>query len=156
MEGEGGGWSLPAWVKAIEEDEKAHQKKLEDLAFDKSRELRDLQTRRTRVSEKLEEHEHLVKRYETATENFDRFESMRLNSLDRLDSPLNVEVSDEPSVDTEPYSHHPLLKLSIGSLLGLVLGMGLALFREVTCGRVRFKHDLIDDFALPVVGVLPR
>ena len=153
---QGGGWALPAWVTAIAEEEKAHQRKLELLAIQRSKELRDHQTKRSRISDKLDEHENLGKRYDTATENFDRFEMMRLESLDLLDSPLNIQVSDEPTVGTQPFSHYPLLKLSIGSLLGLFLGMGLAIFREVTCGKVRFKHDLIDDFALPVVGVLPR
>ena len=119
-------------------------------------ELKALYAERSRVSEKLKEYEDLEERYKDASENFDRFELVKLEALQLLESPLNVQVSDEPAVDPRPVGLPALLKLSLGSLAGLFAGMGLAIILEVLCGKIRFKHDLIDDFGLPVVAVLPR
>jgi capsular polysaccharide biosynthesis protein len=37
-----------------------------------------------------------------------------------------------------------------------VLGLGLALVLELLSNKVRFKNDVITEFGIPVVGVIPR
>lgn len=135
-----------------EERESTLEKRSALLAAD----LKRLWTEKYDISDKLKDHQALGARYANANENYERFELMKLEALHLLESPLNVQVSDEPSVNTEPTGLPPLLKLAAGSLLGVFLGMGFALLREIFCGRIRFKHDLMDDFGLPVVTVLPR
>lgn len=134
----------------------ARQSTIEKRAATLTVELKRLWTEKYEISDKLKEHRILESRYANANENHERFELMKLEAIHLMESPLNVQVSDEPSVNTEPAGLPPLLKLAAGSALGVFLGMGLALLLEILCGRIRFKHDLIDDFGLPVVAVLPK
>ena len=119
-------------------------------------EYKRLWDEKNRISDGLKELEDLDERYDSANENVENFERVKLEALHLLESPLNVQVSDEPAVDTSPVGMQPLGKVFLGSLAGLALGVVLAILREVLCGKVRFKHDLIEDFGLPVVSVVPR
>lgn len=117
--------------------------------------IRSLSDERDRVSDKLKQLEELETRYNSATETLDHFEAMKLASL-HMQSPLNVQISDDPAVDSSPVGLDPLTKICLGSLAGLFLGVFCALLFEILCGKVRFKRDVIDDFGLSVVAVLPR
>lgn len=133
-----------------------HQTKLEKRAAFLATELKRLRNEKNHIGDKLKQLQGLEKRYENVHESFENFAQVKSDLLQQLESPLNVQVSDEPAVDTKPVGLNPLMKLFLGSLVGLLIGVISAVFLEVVCGRVRFKHDLIDDFGLPVVSVLPR
>jgi uncharacterized protein involved in exopolysaccharide biosynthesis len=67
-----------------------------------------------------------------------------------------VQVSDSPYVSQQPYNYHPFLYMAAGCGGGLFVGILLALALEIFSRKVRFKHDIIADYGLPVVGVVPR
>jgi capsular polysaccharide biosynthesis protein/Mrp family chromosome partitioning ATPase len=54
------------------------------------------------------------------------------------------------SVPTAPVSPHHLLDLLLGALAGLVLGVGLAVLREFTSGRIRDEADVARIVDVPV------
>ena len=67
---------------------------------------------------------------------------------------VKIQELDAPSVSSEPVS--PFKNVLKGVLAGLMAGLGLAIFFELFSKKVRFKQDIIDEFGIPVVGVLPK
>lgn len=66
-------------------------------------------------------------------------------------APLKLTVIDPASYDEEPVSPNPLLNLTLAGLFGLVLGVCVALAREVLNVSVRHPEDLGPD-AAPTMG----
>jgi len=66
-------------------------------------------------------------------------------------------VVDAATPPTRPASPKPTLNLAIGLAAGLVLGIGLALYREGIDGLVRTERDIVEMLGVPVLAVLlPR
>lgn len=67
---------------------------------------------------------------------------------------LVVRVFDAPHVDELPTS--PVAKLIFGGIIGLALGLMLAITREALDSRMRGSSDAESWFRAPVVGALPK
>jgi capsular exopolysaccharide synthesis family protein len=67
----------------------------------------------------------------------------------------NAELVQRADVPTSPSSPQPKRDALIGGILGLVLGLGLALLRERLDRRLKGPEELGDAFALPVLGTIP-
>lgn len=103
-------------------------------------------------------YQDLEERLQQARENRQHLGVVLQEAMDVLESQrtLKVKVSNEPTVDVDPYNYRPLRMLGFGALGGLFAGLVLCVLLEVLCGKVRFKHDLIDDFGLPVIAVFSK
>lgn len=53
-------------------------------------------------------------------------------------------------------NRHPWVKLGIGAVIGLVLGIGISLLLETLDGSVRQKNELTSLLRVPELGVIPR
>lgn len=69
---------------------------------------------------------------------------------------VGVQVVDAATVPSGPVSPKPLLNMIFGGLLGLLVGIGLALARERLDGRIRTADEAERELGLPVLGVVPR
>ena len=85
-----------------------------------------------------------------------RLEEYTLSSDLRPGEAILITRANEPTVAWEPFEYYPVRKVLIGSCVGLMIGVFLAVILELLCGKVRFKHDIIEDFGLPVVAVFPK
>lgn len=65
-----------------------------------------------------------------------------------------VEVIREATVPNKPVSPVPLLNLGLGAVLGLFLGVGLALLRHATDHRLRVPED-VESHGFPLLGGIP-
>lgn len=71
-------------------------------------------------------------------------------------SPVKVTLTKTPVIDTSPVSPKPVRNLLLGVVLGLLLGIGIAVLRHTLDTRVRTKEDveeLSDELA--VIGSIP-
>lgn len=71
-------------------------------------------------------------------------------------SPVKVTLTKTPVVETAPVSPKPVRNILLGLVLGLLLGIGIAVLRHTLDTRVRTKEDvedLSDD--LTVIGSIP-
>ena len=68
----------------------------------------------------------------------------------------NIHVVDPSVVPTAPIKPRVMLNLSIGLLLGLALGVGLAFFQEYLDKTLKTPDDVEQFLRLPSLGVLPR
>lgn len=66
----------------------------------------------------------------------------------------NVSILSRAVVPTEPSSPNVTLNLGVGAMLGLLLGFGAALLREIADRRVRSERDIEAELGLPVLGEL--
>lgn len=94
--------------------------------------------------------EHPVRAKDIANETASIFSSMAENAM-KID---NVQVVDFAAEPEEPVSPRVLLNTILGGLAGLVLGLVLAAFREVTDNRVKDASD-IEGIGLTVLGSIP-
>ncbi|HEV2424140.1 MAG TPA: polysaccharide biosynthesis tyrosine autokinase [Terriglobia bacterium] len=68
----------------------------------------------------------------------------------------NIHVVDPSVVPSGPIKPRVMLNLSIGLLLGLALGVGLAFFQEYLDKTLKTPDDVEQFLRLPSLGVLPR
>jgi succinoglycan biosynthesis transport protein ExoP len=68
----------------------------------------------------------------------------------------NIHVVDPSVIPTGPVKPRVMLNLSIGLLLGLALGVGLAFFQEYLDKTLKTPDDVEQFLRLPSLGVLPR
>lgn len=66
----------------------------------------------------------------------------------------NVSILSPAVVPSEPSSPNAALNLGLGAMIGLLLGFGAALLREIADRRVRSDQDIEVDLGLPVLGEL--
>ena len=57
-------------------------------------------------------------------------------------SPVKVTVVKDATVDTAPVSPRPARNLALGAVLGLLLGFGAALLRDVLDQRIKTQRDV--------------
>lgn len=67
----------------------------------------------------------------------------------------NASLVDEASVPLKPSSPRTSLNLAAGCILGLLVGLGLALQLESAQRQVRTSDDLADILGVPILAVLP-
>lgn len=86
------------------------------------------------------------------------YEQMSSDELDRMQSHrlVQFQLADKPTVDPNPLNRSAKKFMLAGALGGLALGLAFAVLREVLAGRVRFKDDVVGEFGIPVVGVIPK
>ncbi len=140
----------------------AAQKRLEEQIAKRieslTAELREKMVRRTALKEQLAERKRLEDDLQRIRDRRERYSSIRHDTLDMRESWKTVKVQrlDDPHVPSSPHEYRPLFVISLASLGGLGAGILLALVFEIFCRRVRFKHDLLNELDLRVVGVIPR
>jgi polysaccharide biosynthesis transport protein len=67
-------------------------------------------------------------------------------------SPVKVTVVSAPTVPTTPISPKPTRNLALGVVLGLLLGLGLALLRDLLDTTIKVEKDCSEVTDLPVIG----
>lgn len=70
-------------------------------------------------------------------------------------SPVKVTVVQTPTVSTVPTSPRPLRNIALGIVLGLALGAGIALLRELLDTRIRDPRDVEALTDAPIIGGIP-
>lgn len=70
--------------------------------------------------------------------------------------PSTVRIVDRATPETSPVSPKPVKNVVFGALVGLVLGLGLALLLEQLDSRVKREDDLPDVTDLPTLAMIPR
>ncbi|GKX67448.1 YveK family protein [Inconstantimicrobium mannanitabidum] len=73
-----------------------------------------------------------------------------------LISNANVKVVETVRLPEGPSSPNKKLNISIGLLLGLIVGIGLAFFLEVTDTTFKSKEELETILGIPVIGEIPN
>jgi len=66
----------------------------------------------------------------------------------------NVSILSPAVAPTEPSSPKVTFNLALGAMLGVLLGVGIALLREMADRRVRSAQDIEADLGVPVLGAL--
>ena len=79
-----------------------------------------------------------------------------MNDAAKSSQTITVRILDKPTASALPVNHEKFIKVALGGVGGLLGGFLLALTAEVFCRTVRFKKDVIEEFELEVVGVLPE
>ena len=67
-------------------------------------------------------------------------------------SPVKVTVVSAPTVPTTPISPKPTRNLALGVVLGLLLGLGLALLRDLLDTTIKVEKDCAEVTSVPVIG----
>lgn len=82
-----------------------------------------------------------------------------LSELDRTkgssESPVSATLIAEATLAPEPVAPQPLRNVAFGAIAGLVLGLGLALLRDLTDLSVRGEDELRTLTTAPVLGGVP-
>lgn len=68
----------------------------------------------------------------------------------------NVQILDGATLPKNPVSPNVLLNTAIAGMLGLMLGVFVALLREFTDTTVKSVEDLKNSFNIPVIGTIPK
>jgi capsular exopolysaccharide synthesis family protein len=68
---------------------------------------------------------------------------------------VSVSLADAAPLPGSPVRPKPLIYIGIGAILGLLVGVGLALLRERLDSRLRSQDEFESDFALPVLARIP-
>lgn len=69
-------------------------------------------------------------------------------------APIKATVSENASLPTSPYSPQPLRNLGLAAVLGLLLGFGLAVLREVLDTSIKNAGDVSTVADVPVMGTI--
>ena len=78
------------------------------------------------------------------------------STLESQATQTNVSVLKHATAPATPSSPRVKLNLPVALLLGLVLGLATAIFREYRDWRLRTDADVLDALKQPLLGVLPR
>ena len=76
-------------------------------------------------------------------------------SMSTSASPSSLEVTSGPSVSKGPVSPHKKLEWGLGLLIGLLVGLAIAVGREVLDNSVRSTETVRELTGLPVIGSIP-
>lgn len=69
-------------------------------------------------------------------------------------SPIKVSVVEQPTVANDPVSPRPARNLALALVLGLLLGVGLAVLRETLDNTVKNPEDALDAAGSPTLGAI--
>ncbi|MGV3653787.1 MAG: GNVR domain-containing protein, partial [Noviherbaspirillum sp.] len=117
------------------------------LAAQKARVL-DLNQLRDQLKVLANEADSAQRAYETASQRYLQ------NNLEGQSNQSDVAVLSAATVPLLPASPQPVRNSILSALLGLMLGIGLALLAEMMDRRVRSAYDLIEILQAPVLGVM--
>ena len=70
----------------------------------------------------------------------------------RANAPIKASVIDSASLPDSPVSPQPLRNIGLGVVLGLLLGLGLAVMRELLDTSIKSAEDLAEITETPVLG----
>lgn len=70
-------------------------------------------------------------------------------------APLKATVAEEADLPTAPYSPQPVRNLGLAAVLGLLLGLGLAVMRELLDNRIKTPADVNAIADTPVMSTIP-
>lgn len=85
-------------------------------------------------------------------QTIENIERVKTNST----SPVKVTLTQNPVVNTSPVSPKPTRNILLGVVIGLLLGIGIAVLRHTLDTRVRTKEDVEDlSDELTVIGSIP-
>ena len=69
-------------------------------------------------------------------------------------SPIKATIVDSPDVPSTPVSPRPLRNLALAGVLGLLLGLGLALVREMLDTTIKSPQDVTDATDAAILGTI--
>ena len=127
----------------------------------KEKELQDsITTQKAKVlilNKQRDELTVLKRDVDTAQRDFEQI-SMRSSQtrLESLSSQTNIAILNAASEPLEPSRPRILLNVLVAVFLGTLLGVGLALIRELGNRRVRSAEDLLEVIGLPLLAAIPR
>ncbi len=79
---------------------------------------------------------------------------LEASSADTQGSTVRLELVSGPTLDNTPVSPRPLINYSLAAIVGLLIGLGLAITREVIDTSVRTPQALERSSGRPVIGVI--
>ncbi|HTT40615.1 MAG TPA: chain length determinant protein EpsF [Burkholderiales bacterium] len=121
----------------------------EAVAEQKARVLR-LSEGRDEMAVLLKEVDSAQKAYDAASQRFTQ------TSFESQTSQTNISILNRAIAPLEPSFPKPILNCALGLVFGTLLGLGLALLREVLDKRVRSLEDLVTGFDFPVLAALDK
>lgn len=68
------------------------------------------------------------------------------------DAPIKATIAEEASLPASPYSPQPLRNLGLAAVLGLLIGLGAAVLREVLDTTIKSPSDITDTVDIPVMS----
>lgn len=79
------------------------------------------------------------------------------NEIPNIMDVNNVSVLSEAKFENSnsPVSPQPIINLVISLLIGLIVGVGLALLKEVLDKSIKDEQDLERELGLPILGIVP-
>jgi uncharacterized protein involved in exopolysaccharide biosynthesis len=116
----------------------------------------ELQKQRVfRIKQERDELDLLVRDVENARKTYDlALQEFYQNSMESQFNQTNIAVLNKAAVVYRPTSPNWRMNIALGTLLGLVFGVGLALVAEALGRRVRIEEDLSDAIGVPVLTSL--
>jgi uncharacterized protein involved in exopolysaccharide biosynthesis len=81
---------------------------------------------------------------------------LNTTSMQSMVEQTNVSIVDAANIPASHSSPRVLTNLVLGGFAGLLLGVGVALFREVFTRRVYSRDDLISELGIPLLGHLKK
>jgi Mrp family chromosome partitioning ATPase len=79
-----------------------------------------------------------------------------LLGVDKETGGLDIAVVEPAAVSKKPAKPEPKKTMAVAAALGLMLGVGLAIWRDRTDTRLRSSQAVVAALDLPVVGVMPH
>lgn len=74
----------------------------------------------------------------------------------KLISNANVQIIENASLPEKPVSPNKILNISIALLIGIIIGVGVAIILDFKDTTYSCKEDLEKEIDLPVLGVIPK
>jgi uncharacterized protein involved in exopolysaccharide biosynthesis len=97
----------------------------------------------------------LTRNLDTAQKAYDTASQRAVVSqVESRASQTNVTVLDQASAPARPFRPKLLLNLALASVVGMLLGLGLAAVLELLDRRVRSATDLVNDWNVPLLATL--
>ncbi len=78
------------------------------------------------------------------------------DSIKEIMSLDNVNILDAADLPTKPVSPRIKMNTALGALVGLMLGVFIAVLRETLDTSIKTPDDISDEFGLTVLGVIPN
>lgn len=139
------GENHPAYQRAVAREQSMQQ----SVAAQKAKVLK-LKRLRDEISVLAREADSAQKTYDAAMQRFNQ------TSLEGQAGQTTVSILNRAVVPLNPSSPKTGMNVVVGILLGVVIGMGAALVREISNRRVRTELDLTQGLGLPLFGVLEK
>jgi chain length determinant protein EpsF len=119
-----------------------------------------LEAQRIRVMKMKEQRDEvavLLRDVEAAQRAYDQV-AQRLNqtSLESQSSTTNIAILTPATEPADPSSPKMLLNIILALFLGTLLGISIALLREMIDRRVRTLEDISETLGAPVIGLIPK